>query len=63
MTNQEGPELYTVRAESLDVEAVVEVIFLDWCVSVDALGDAGLRSLVVVYEYFFRHCVLVSVRR
>jgi hypothetical protein len=57
VTNQEGPELYTVRAESLDVEAVVEVILLDRCVSVDTLGNAGLGGFVVVYEYFCRHCV------
>jgi len=63
VTNQERPELYTVRAKSLDVEAVVEVILLDWGVSVDALGNVGLRSFVVVHEYLCRHCVSVLVRR
>jgi len=52
VTYQESSQLYSVRAESLDVEAVVEVILLDGCVTVDALGYAVLGSFVFVYEYF-----------
>jgi len=62
VTDQEGPELYTVGAKSLDIEAVIKVVLLDRCVTVDALGYAGLGSSVAVNKHLCRHCVRVQVR-
>ena len=60
VTYQERSQLYTVRAKSFDVEAVIKVILLDGCVTVNALGYAVLGSFVSVYEHLCRHRVRVQ---
>lgn len=54
-THQERPELDPIRTQSLDLEAVVEVIFFNGCRAVYTSRNGGLGSSIAVQKRFCCH--------